>query len=306
MVSCIVRRDCKWRKRSGYAKKSETRLLPDRPTDFVQKQFYLKEEDSMLTEAQLYHFAVHGWVLQENALDEAEGKALKEGMDRLYEAGTSTMVHKDTEDIKNVDNMVNHDQVFRDWIMHPNILPVLKQLLGTPPRFECCHSMIKLPHPERATKAAELADPGQMGWHRGIRPKYGIVEANNHSYINTTFLNNITYLTDVGPEDGATMVLDGSHRLEAQNWRDIYDPSMVVQVAARAGSVLHFTEALIHTGVPVRSERTRYTMFYGFTPPWMQCWPGCAPNREVIDASEGELKEILGARTGYMGQYEPE
>jgi hypothetical protein len=81
---------------------------------------------------------------------------------------------------------------------------------------------------------------------------------------------------------------------------------MVVQVEAKAGSVLHFTEALIHTGVPILSERTRYTMFYGFTPPWMQCWPGCSPTQEIIDSSQGELKEILGARTGYMGQYQPE
>ncbi len=260
----------------------------------------------MLTDAQLYHFAVHGWVLQEDVFNERECDALKQGMDRLYESGISTMVHKDTEDIKNVDNMINYDQVFRDWIMHPRILPVLKQLLGTPPRFECCHSMIKLPHPERGTKEEELADPAQMQWHRGMRPKYGVVPANNHPYINTTFLNNITYLTDVESGDGGTMLLDGSHRIEAQDWHEVFDPSMVVQMTARAGSVMHFTEALIHTGVPVLSERTRYTMFYGFTPPWMQCWPGCAPTQEVIDASEGELKEILGARTGYMGQYAPE
>ena len=47
-------------------------------------------------------------------------------------------------------------------------------------------------------------------------------------------------------------------------------------------------------------------MFYGFTPPWMQCWPGASPTDEAIEACDGELKEILGARTGYMGQYGPE
>ena len=75
--------------------------------------------------------------------------------------------------------------------------------------------------------------------------------------------------------------------------------------AAKVSTMVH-TEALIHTGVPILSERTRYTMFYGFTPPWMQCWPGSSPSQEIIDQSEGELKEILGARTGYMGQYGPE
>jgi ectoine hydroxylase-related dioxygenase (phytanoyl-CoA dioxygenase family) len=182
----------------------------------------------MLTDAQLFHFAVHGWVLQEDVFDAEECAAFRAGMDKLYASDVSTMVHKDTDDVKNVDNMISHEQLFRDWIIHPKILPVQKQLLGTPPRFECCHSMIKHPHPERAGRRDELADPENMQWHRGIRPKYGIVEANNHSYINTTFLNNISYLTDVGPDDGGTMALDGSHRLEAEKWRDIFDPSMVV------------------------------------------------------------------------------
>ena len=260
----------------------------------------------MLTDAQLYHFAVHGWVLQENIFSSEEIDTFRNALDRLYESKVSTMVHQDTTDIKNIDNMVNYDQIFRDWIMNPKILPVLKQLLGTPPRFECCHAMIKRPHPDRETKWSQLSDPSEMGWHRGIRPKYGIVAANNHTYINTTFLNNATYLTDVGPEDGGTMILDGSHQIEAQYWREVFDPSMIVQIKAKAGSVLHFTEALIHTGVPILSERTRYTMFYGFTPPWMQCWPGCNPTQEIINSSQGELKEILGARTGYMGQYQPE
>jgi ectoine hydroxylase-related dioxygenase (phytanoyl-CoA dioxygenase family) len=259
----------------------------------------------MLTDTQLSHFAVHGWVLQENVFSPAEIEAFKNALDRLYAAKVSTMVHKDTADIKNIDNMVNRDRIFRDWIMNPKILPVLKQLLGTPPRFECCHAMIKYPHPERNLERASLSDPLKMGWHRGIRPKYGIVEANNHSYINTTFLNNATYLTDVDSENGGTMLLDGSHQIEAQDWREIFNPAVVIQVEAKAGAVLHFTEALVHTGVPILSERTRYTMFYGFTPPWMQCWPGCNPTQEIIDASEGELKEILGARTGYMGQYGP-
>ncbi|MDP6358880.1 MAG: phytanoyl-CoA dioxygenase family protein [Planctomycetota bacterium] len=257
----------------------------------------------MLSDAELYHFAVHGWVLQENVFTAGECEAFKTALDIMEEREDGKDQKKDSDDIRNLVNMVNYDPVFREWIMHPNILPVIKQLLGTPPRFECCHAMIKLPHPERKERREELSDPSKMGWHRGIRPKYGTVQANNHPYINTTFLNNITYLTDVDPENGGTMALDGSHRIEAKDWSEVFSPEMVVQISAKAGSVLRFTEALIHTGVPILSERIRYTMFYGFTPPWMQCWPGCSPAEEIIEQAEGELKEILGARTGYMGQY---
>ena len=65
----------------------------------------------MLTDAQLYHFAVHGWVLQEDVFSPEEVDAFKGGLDQLYERKVSTM--KDSEDIKNINNMVNYDPIYR-------------------------------------------------------------------------------------------------------------------------------------------------------------------------------------------------
>ena len=45
----------------------------------------------MLTDAQLYHFAVHGWVLQEDVFNSEEIDAFKCGLDHLYERKVSTM-----------------------------------------------------------------------------------------------------------------------------------------------------------------------------------------------------------------------
>ena len=66
--------------------------------------------------------------------------------------------------------MVNSGEpIFLEWIMHPHILPVLKQLLGAPPTFEGCHAMVKHPHPQRhdEEQRAALLDPAKFGWHRG-------------------------------------------------------------------------------------------------------------------------------------------
>ena len=38
----------------------------------------------MLTDAQLYHFAVHGWVLQENIFSSEEIDTFRNALDRLY------------------------------------------------------------------------------------------------------------------------------------------------------------------------------------------------------------------------------
>eukprot|EP01051_Picozoa_sp_SAG22_P004382 SAG22_NODE_233_length_14378_cov_86.382100_3_plen_286_part_00 len=265
-----------------------------------------------LSAEKLQHFAEHGWVLQENAFAPKECADFRSALDRLGAANFCPGPHRDVDDpsspsagIHNVDNMINSDeQIFRDWIVHPHILPVIKQLTGVPPTFECCHAMIKQPHPDRHDPArrAELLNPENFGWHRGIRPKYGIVDANGSDggptgLINTTFLNNISYFTDVDDElDGGTAILDGSHRIDIGEGKDGWQPllSRATRLCKiKAGSVVHFTEALIHSGVPVLSERTRYTMFYGFTPPWMRCWPGSEPSAAVVEAAEGELRTIL-------------
>jgi hypothetical protein len=212
--------------------------------------------------------------------------------------------------------MINSGEpIFLDWMTHPHILPVLKQLLGAPPTFEGCHAMVKHPHPQRhdPERAEQLLSPSKLGWHRGMRPKWGIVDSDHGpAFKNTTFLNNCTYFTDIDSElDGGTAMLDGSHLTdtgdsEADKAAHL-GTSYKKITKIKAGSVVHFTECMIHSGVPVLSERTRYTMFYGFTPPWQRVWQteagSSGPSLEVIEAADGELKEILSPSHNYGGQY---
>jgi hypothetical protein len=49
-------------------------------------------------------------------LDADECQALRRGLDSIREQEDPPR-HSDTEDILNVDNMVDYDQLFRDWIL---------------------------------------------------------------------------------------------------------------------------------------------------------------------------------------------
>ena len=128
--------------------------------------------------------------------------------------------------------------------------PVLKQLLGVPPSFECCHAMVKHPHPQRhdPERRAALLDPANFGWHRGMRPKWGIVDSDlGPDLKTTTFLNNISYFTDVETElDGGTAMLDGSHLTDtgdsAEDIRLHMEGAGAQRITSiKAGSVVHFT-----------------------------------------------------------------
>lgn len=282
-----------------------------------------------LTDAQLRHFAEHGWVLQEAAFTADECAEYRAAIDRLVArdyciSETRRAANERGRDpeqlgagVTNVDNMINSGEpLFLSWITHPHILPVLKQLLGTPPSYEGCCCRITLPHPKRTDPAFVEKALQPSGYHRGIRPKWGIVPSDaGPPYINTTFLNNICYFTDIESElDGGTALLSGSHRTDSGDARADVQTHLARPgggiarlTSVKAGSVLHFTESLIHSAVPVLSESTRYVMFYGFTPPWMRVWnnggDGSA-DAEVVAAAEGELKEILLRSHAYGGQYD--
>src|SRR5919206_26872 len=49
------------------------------------------------------------------------------------------------------------------------------------------------------------------GFHTGTRHGWGTYEAQHNFH--ALFVKTLAYLTDVGPEDGGTMVIPGSHRL---------------------------------------------------------------------------------------------
>lgn len=45
--------------------------------------------------------------------------------------------------------------------------------MGAEIKCETHHAMIKRLHPDRHSRYNELCNPDTMGWHRGLRPKWG-------------------------------------------------------------------------------------------------------------------------------------
>jgi len=255
----------------------------------------------MLTHSQLLHFSQHGWVLIPQAFHSSQVEAYKQGLDRLSRTRRAYEPGDDVELIV-VDNMVIHDSLFMEWFENTRVIQANKQILGAQLRFQGVNAHIKRPHPERHLRAEELSDPDTFNWHRGLRPKWGnFAHDSDAALMNCAFLNNITYLTDVSPGKGSTLLLDGSHRLEG-DYHSLKNQCPVVAVEAKAGDVLLFTETLIHSGAPILSETVRYNMYFGFTPPWFCSWPGMEVPKVTVDSVINEEVRNILSRTGYFGQ----
>ena len=78
-----------------------------------------------------------------------------------------------------------------------------------------------------------------------------------------------------------------------------------VEVPVPGGSVVYFPETLMHTAVPILSEKKRYVMFYAYVPPWFEVWHGGEVPKEIVESYDDmTLRKIIGGddQWGYNGQ----
>jgi hypothetical protein len=90
------------------------------------------------------------------------------------------------------------------------------------------------------------------------------------------FVKILTNLTDLGPEDGGTVVVAGSHKVDLPPKQIIEcayeDHSLIHQVVAPAGSTLLFVEPLIHATGHLTSTRERVIIITGYGPAQFPYW----------------------------------
>jgi hypothetical protein len=114
--------------------------------------------------------------------------------------------------------------------------------------------------------APDGTGPG-FGFHRGLLPDEG--NHTKHGLFHSSFVKILTNLTDLGPEDGGTVVIAGSHKIVHDDAAIISaayegDRSMIHQVIAPAGSSLVFTEALLHATGQITNDSERIIMIAGY------------------------------------------
>jgi hypothetical protein len=83
-------------------------------------------------------------------------------------------------------------------------------------------------------------------------------------------------LTELGPDDGGTVVIAGSHKMDVPT-KDMIDLAykdrrLIHQFIAPAGSTLLFSETLIHATGHLTSDRERMLLICGYGPTMLPDW----------------------------------
>ncbi len=232
-----------------------------------------------LTPAQRLHIEIYGYVIVEDVLTRNEVEAINQTLYGIEDEfrrsgnmpGPSCFNTSTTEQFFRIDNLPHLAPSFFDYVMHPRIVGMAEEIIGGPARLQQSDAHIRRPVPDKR----------HFGFHRGINPGYNHYDQGLYHF---SFIKALTNLTDLGPDDGGTTVIAGTHKVptdipqEAITNAALEDPSMIHQVEAPAGSTLLFYESLIHAAGIIKSGKDRSLILGGYMPTMFQAWMDYDPD----------------------------
>jgi hypothetical protein len=252
-----------------------------------------------LTPAQRLQFDVYGYVLLEDVLSRDEVARMKDALYRLKAepnpAAHHVYTHRHGEHHVLFGHLVEYDPALLKYAAHPKLVPLVEEVVGGSVRLEESEAIINRRDPNADLSAWTGRHVVPIGFHTGTRHGWGTYMENHHFHC--LFVKTLAYLTDVGPDDGGTAVIPGSHRL---TWPErqvieaaLSDERLIYQVQARAGSVLLFPESLVHSTTAIRSDNERVILVCGYTPPMMQAWPGNEISPEFVASLPEAIRPLI-------------
>jgi ectoine hydroxylase-related dioxygenase (phytanoyl-CoA dioxygenase family) len=248
-----------------------------------------------LTPAQRLHIEIYGYVIVPDVLDQDEISILKDTLYRIEDdfrrtgelPGPSCFNTSTSDTFFRIDNLPHLAPCFFDYITKPFIVGMAEEIIGGPARLQQSDAHILRPLPEQ---------PAKYGFHRGINPAY---DHRDKGLYHFTFIKALTNLTDLGPDDGGTTVIAGTHKVpsdvpqEAIIAAAMDDPSMIHQVEAPAGSTLLFYESLIHAAGTIKSDKDRLLILAGYMPTMFQAWMGYDPDPDFAQTLSDEHRALI-------------
>jgi hypothetical protein len=258
-----------------------------------------------LTRAQRLHLDVYGYVLLENVLTAQEVERMKAALYRMQAdpnlEAQRVYTHRHGSHYQLFGHLVEYDPALLAYAVHPKLLPLAEELVGGAVRLEESEAIINRRNPDVDTDALRGRKVNPVGFHTGTRHGWGTYTESNQFHC--LFVKTLAYLTDVGPEDGGTAVIPGSHKMSWPQQEMIEaalsDERLIHQITAPAGSVLLFPESLIHSTTEILSDKERVILVSGYTPTMLREWMGNEISPEFIQTLPEAMRPVLSGSANW-------
>jgi len=234
-----------------------------------------------LTPEQRYYLDVNGYVLIPNTLTTNEVGTLLDALHKLKRdllaQGMPTKspirgarLHRVDAHVTGLTCLIEADPAITAYCTNPRLVGMAEELIGGEARIVESGAIINRRDP------ATCQERPDYGFHTGNDIPFGSHIANGLYHCN--FVKKLTNLTDLGPDDGGTVVIAGSHKINVNEQKAVEcayrDPRLIHHVVAPAGSTLLFSETLIHGTGQIRSDNERTILVCGYACRLFPYWNG--------------------------------
>jgi hypothetical protein len=234
------------------------------------------------TEHELYRFDLRGYIVVRQALSRAEVDACNACLDAIPALSPGEWygyVHCHSygasSDGINLQQIYEAGPPFEALLDHPSWIAKVKTLVGGEGTFDHKHGALFIDE-----AFANLRGPGQAiglhsGGHTGCkRTQFRVRQGKFHC----GQVNVLLALTDIGPGDGATMVIPASHkanfahpdlaRFQMGENRSVDGLEDAIEVHLQAGDALLFVDAIMHGSAMRRNPGLRRIVVQRYGPSW--------------------------------------
>ncbi len=204
-----------------------------------------------MNEEQKFVFDLSGYVVIPEVISRAQAQEIKEQI---------RLMQTDPEALPPSARGIPGGKI-ADLIDHPVVLDVLHEVVGQEVRLESCHLTWR-DHGQAHSQGLHQGGPMHEPWFH-----YHVTNGT----IDAAMCRVVWELEDVGPDDGGTVFLAGSHKAnfplpESQKSLEEGARSPFLHgYSCPAGSVVIFTENLAHAGPPWRNpDHPRVAVFFAY------------------------------------------
>ena len=261
----------------------------------------------MVSDREIYLFDLRGYVVFEGALSAAEVGELNGALDeipRLQPGQWYGHVHGHsygTKDGLNLQQIYEAGEPFERLIDHPSWFEHVKTFVGGEGTFDYHHGPLFIDE-----CFAHFRGPGEaIGLHSGGFPP---IHRNQFRYHGGRFMcgqvNVLMALTDIGPGDGGTVVIPGSHKSNFEH-PDMANHRMKpegataagiegsVEVYLQAGDALVFVDGISHGSARRENEGERRAIIFRYGPSWGNFRHAYQPSPELLARLTPERRRIV-------------
>lgn len=260
------------------------------------------------TDLDIFTFDLYGFIVVRGALEASEVAACNQAVDHLQDLGKGEWAgwvqghdYGGKEGL-NLQQIYEAGPAFENLIDHPAWIEKVRTFVGGQGTFDYHHGPLFIDE-----CFANIRKPGEAiglhsGGHQGtVRTQFRVQDRRFHC----GQVNILVALNDIGPGDGATMVVPASHKanfphpsleskcMKGGEMRSADGVEHAVEVHLKAGDAIIFVDAIMHGAAARTNPGQRRIAVYRYGVSWGVSRHGFQPSPELLARLTPERRKIV-------------